>query len=62
MEKGGYWFWKGNDWSGPRSKLSIIDSTGEQSFAAVDFYEPKRRTLPLLRHTALTVKVPYHPM
>jgi hypothetical protein len=37
LEYQGHGIWKGNNWSGPRLKLGIIDSAVEQSIAALDF-------------------------
>jgi hypothetical protein len=55
----GYGLWKGNDWSGPRLKLGIIDSAVEQSVAALDFTTRNHITLDSADHsfhTALTDK------
>lgn len=48
---GGYGLWKGNDWSGPRLKLGIIDSAVEQSVAALDFTTRNHITLDSADHS-----------
>lgn len=48
---GGYGLWKGNDWSGPRLKLGIIDSAVEQSIAALDFTTRNHITLDSADHS-----------
>lgn len=51
---GGYGLWKGNDWSGPRLKLGIIDSAVEQSVAALDFTTRNHITLDSADHSFRT--------
>jgi len=43
--------WKGNNWSGPRLKLGIIDSAVEQSIAALDFATRNHITLDSADHS-----------
>ncbi|GEM_PF-593296 len=51
LEYGGHGIWKGNDWSGPRLKLGIIDSAVEQSVAALDFTTRNHLTLDSADHS-----------
>ena len=51
---GGYGLWKGNNWSGPRLKLGIIDSAVEQSVAALDFTTRNHVTLDSADHSFRT--------
>lgn len=51
LEYGGYGLWKGNNWSGPRLKLGIIDSAVEQSIAALDFTTRNHLTLDSADHS-----------
>ena len=43
--------WKGNNWSGPRLKLGIIDSAVEQAIAALDFTTRNHLTLDSADHS-----------
>jgi hypothetical protein len=51
LEYGGHGLWKGNNWSGPRLKLGIIDSAVEQSIAALDFITRNHVTLDSADHS-----------
>ena len=51
FEYGGHGLWKGNNWSGPRLKLGIIDSAVEQSIAALDFTTRNHITLDSADHS-----------
>lgn len=51
LNYGEHGLWKGNDWSGPRLKLGIIDSSVEQSIAALDFATRNRITLDSADHS-----------
>lgn len=48
---GEHGLWKGNNWSGPRIKLGIIDSAVEQSIAAFDFTTRNHLTLDSADHS-----------
>jgi len=50
--------WKGNNWSGPRLKLGIIDSAVEQSIAALDFTTRNRVPLDSADHSFRTNLTP----
>jgi hypothetical protein len=50
LEYGGNGLWKGNNWSGPRVKLGIIDSATEQSISALDFATRNHITLDSADH------------
>jgi len=52
---GGHGLWKGNDWSGPRLKLGIIDSAVEQSIAALDFTTRNHLTFDSADHSFHTM-------
>jgi len=54
LRYGDYGIWKGNDWSGPRLKLGIIDSAVEQSIAALDFTTRNRVALDSADHSFRT--------
>jgi len=54
MQYGDSGVWKGNNWSGPRLKLGIIDSAVEQAVAAVDFTTRNRITLDSADHSFRT--------
>ena len=54
MQYGDSGLWKGNNWSGPRLKLGIIDSAVEQAVAAVDFTTRNRITLDSADHSFRT--------
>lgn len=58
LEYGGHGLWKGNDWSGPRVKLGIIDSAVEQSVAALDFTTRNHITLDSADHSFRTSLTP----
>jgi hypothetical protein len=58
LEYGGHGLWKGNDWSGPRLKLGIIDSAAEQSVAVVDFTTRNHLTLDSADHSFRTELTP----
>jgi hypothetical protein len=58
LEYGGHGLWKGNNWSGPRLKLGIIDSAVEQSIAAVDFATRNHLTLDSADHSFHTGLTP----
>jgi hypothetical protein len=58
MEYGGHGLWKGNNWTGPRLKLGIIDSAVEQSVAAVDFTTRNHLTLDSADHSFHTGLTP----
>lgn len=58
LEYGGHGLWKGNNWTGPRLKLGIIDSAVEQSVAAVDFTTRNRLTLDSADHSFHTGLTP----
>ena len=51
LEYGEHGLWKGNNWSGPRVKLGIIDSAAEQSVAVVDFATRNHLTLDSADHS-----------
>lgn len=51
FEYRGHGLWKGNNWSGPRLKLGIIDSAVEQSIAALDFTTRNHITLDSADHS-----------
>ncbi|HLN03867.1 MAG TPA: FkbM family methyltransferase [Bryobacteraceae bacterium] len=51
FEYGGHGLWKGNNWSGPRLKIGIIDSAVEQSIAALDFTTRNHLTLDSADHS-----------
>lgn len=51
LEYGGNGLWKGNDWSGPRLKLGIIDSAVEQAISALDFTTRNHLTLDSADHS-----------
>ena len=51
LEYGENGLWKGNNWSGPRVKLGIIDSSVEQSIAALDFTTRNHITLDSADHS-----------
>ena len=55
---GGHGLWKGNNWSGPRLKLGIIDSAVEQSVAALDFATRNHLTLDSADHSFHTSLTP----
>ena len=54
MQYGENGLWKGNNWSGPRLKLGIIDSAVEQSVAALDFTTRNRVALDSADHSFRT--------
>jgi hypothetical protein len=58
LEYGGHGLWKGNNWTGPRVKLGIIDSAVEQSIAAVDFTTRNHLTLDSADHSFHTGLTP----
>jgi hypothetical protein len=58
LEYGGHGLWRGNNWSGPRVKLGIIDSAVEQSVAALDFTTRNRLTLDSADHSFHTDLTP----
>ncbi len=51
LNYGEHGLWKGNDWSGPSLKLGIIDSSVEQSIAALDFATRNHLTLDSADHS-----------
>jgi hypothetical protein len=58
LEYGEYGLWKGNNWSGPRLKLGIIDSAVEQSIAVLDFATRNHITLDSADHSFHTALTP----
>ena len=58
FEYGDHGLWKGNNWSGPRVKLGIIDSAVEQSIAALDFTTRNHLTLDSADHAFHTGLTP----
>jgi hypothetical protein len=55
---GEHGLWKGNNWSGPRLKLGIIDSAVEQSIAALDFTTRNHLRLDSADHSFRTELTP----
>jgi hypothetical protein len=60
LEYGEHGLWKGNNWSGPRLKLGIIDSAVEQSIAALDFATRNHIALDSADHSFRTSLNPSH--
>lgn len=58
LEYGKHGLWKGNNWSGPRLKLGIIDSAVEQSIAALDFATRNHISLDSADHSFHTSLTP----
>jgi FkbM family methyltransferase len=54
LEYGPNGLWKGNNWSGPRIKLGIVDSAVEQAVSAVDFTTRNHLTLDSADHSFRT--------
>jgi len=54
LEYGEHGLWKGNNWSGPRLKLGIIDSAVEQSISVLDFATRNHLTLDSADHSFRT--------
>jgi FkbM family methyltransferase len=55
---GEHGLWKGNNWSGPRLKLGVIDSAVEQSIATLDFTTRNHLTLDSADHSFRTELTP----